>query len=62
MANKEAKREEVICSCPYCDAHVAEEIPPFCSVCGVTLRRCSTCLVVVDKEATVCPGCGQALD
>jgi hypothetical protein len=54
---KSAKRE-----CPYCEGEILDAGNPFCKPCGVTLRYCSKCEVVVKREADVCPQCGGGLE
>ncbi|MBI2909779.1 MAG: zinc ribbon domain-containing protein [Chloroflexi bacterium] len=50
------------CLCPFCEEALVEAEPLFCQPCGLALRRCSKCLTVVAKEATVCPQCGTAIE
>jgi len=47
--------------CPYCDEEVALNPAPYCKPCQVELRFCSTCNIVVEREAKVCPKCGGEL-
>jgi RNA polymerase subunit RPABC4/transcription elongation factor Spt4 len=49
------------CHCPYCGEESVAEAPPYCQPCGVTLRYCTVCETVVDRQATVCPDCGGEL-
>ncbi|GEM_PF-6665658 len=49
------------CCCPYCETEVeVKEMSPLCKPCGVTLKRCPSCLVVLEPEAAVCPRCGKS--
>jgi len=50
------------CFCPYCEEGIVLEISPFCQSCQIVLRYCSRCRIVVEREATVCPQCGQPLE
>lgn len=50
------------CLCPYCEHEVAISANPFCQPCGITLRYCTKCKIVVGREATVCPECGGQLE
>lgn len=50
------------CLCPFCDEELESEAVNICQACRVEIRRCAKCLVVVDKEAKVCPNCSQLLD
>jgi rRNA maturation endonuclease Nob1 len=49
-------------ACPYCDAEVQNANYPFCKPCGVSLKYCSRCEIVVKREAEVCPECGGVLE
>ena len=49
------------CFCPYCEEEIALETFHFCQPCQVTLRYCLKCNIVVERDAEVCPECGQAL-
>jgi RNA polymerase subunit RPABC4/transcription elongation factor Spt4 len=48
--------------CPYCEGEITVAQFPYCQPCGVTLRYCVKCNIVVAKEATVCPQCGSELE
>ncbi len=50
------------CVCPYCEEELATSPPPYCQPCGVTLRYCIKCQIVVVREAEVCPQCGGKLE
>ena len=47
------------CRCPYCETEVMVVKHPFCNTCGLELRRCVSCLVVLPKDAKTCPECGK---
>ena len=48
--------------CPYCDIEIMAANFPFCQSCGVVFLQCVKCQVtVLDKEAKVCPKCGEEL-
>jgi membrane protease subunit (stomatin/prohibitin family) len=55
-------REESRCSCPYCDEEIAADVSPFCKPCGIVLRYCGNCHMVVAGEVKECPQCGQILE
>ncbi len=58
--NKAKKEERHIC--PYCEGELFVASSPLCSACGVALNYCVKCrMVVLDKEATKCPKCGEPL-
>ncbi len=50
------------CFCPYCEEELVISALPYCQPCGVTLRYCIKCQIVVVREATVCPQCGDELE
>jgi len=59
---KSEKPEKIRCFCPYCEEEIASDPPPFCQPCQVELRYCLKCNVAVEREAKVCPQCGQTLE
>ncbi|MFH1484642.1 MAG: hypothetical protein ABIH46_01090 [Chloroflexota bacterium] len=58
--NRTGKQESTRgkCFCPYCEQELAAAPHPICQPCGITLRYCTKCKIVVGKEAKVCPQCG----
>ena len=59
---KEEKAKEERCICPYCDEELAVADSPLCKACGVVFRHCTKCqITVLDREATICPKCGEPL-
>ncbi len=50
------------CFCPYCEEDLAISPAPYCQPCSVILRYCIRCKIVVVRDATVCPQCGQPLE
>ncbi len=50
------------CVCPFCDVEISSGPTHFCTPCQVELRRCVKCMVVVERDAKVCPKCGQSLE
>jgi hypothetical protein len=56
------KQDRTGCFCPYCEEAIKLEAAPFCQPCQVVLRYCLKCNIAVEKEAAVCPQCGQTLD
>ena len=59
MNRSEVQKEKARRFCPYCDEEVLLDPSPFCQPCQVELRYCLKCNIVVEREATVCPQCGQ---
>lgn len=49
------------CACPYCEEEVEAKENVFCKPCGVTLKYCRKCRIVVGREAERCPECGGEL-
>jgi len=60
--NKGQNAEKEKRTCPYCEGQILEAGYPYCKPCGVTLRFCGRCQIVVEREATVCPRCGGELE
>lgn len=58
MTDKKNKKN---CVCPYCDEEISAMPTHVCKPCQVELHRCVKCMVVVDRDAKVCPKCGQPL-
>ena len=56
--SEEPKEKERKCFCPYCEEELVISGLPYCQPCGVTLRYCIKCQIVVEREAEVCPQCG----
>ncbi len=59
---EESNEKQRKCACPYCEGEVAISAVPVCQPCGVTLRYCVNCHIVVAKEAEVCPQCGGKVE
>jgi predicted amidophosphoribosyltransferase len=60
---KENERpKEMRCLCPYCEEELSLETSPLCKGCQVELRYCLKCNIAVDRNAKVCPQCGQSLE
>ena len=60
--SEEPKEKERRCLCPYCEEEILTAVFPYCQPCGMTLRYCIKCHIVVVREATVCPQCGGELE
>jgi hypothetical protein len=58
--NKKDKKEieKSSCHCPYCDDPICPENGEGSSPCSVSLRFCSKCGAVLEKDAERCPKCG----
>ena len=61
MSEKENENKKG-CACPFCDEEISASPTHFCTPCQVELRRCVKCMVVVERDAKVCPNCGELLD
>jgi len=59
---KKKEKPGTACRCPYCETEVMVVQFPFCQTCGLELHRCVSCLVVLPKNAKICPSCGQAIE
>jgi len=55
-------KTEAACRCPYCETEVMVVHFPFCQTCGLEIRRCTSCLMVLPQDAKTCPRCGQAIE
>jgi hypothetical protein len=61
MKKEKKVKKEKKCLCPYCEEEVIASCP-FCEACGAVLSYCVRCQIMVpDKEATKCPECGAPL-
>ena len=60
--SEEPKEKERRPVCPYCEEEILMAEFPYCQPCGVSLRYCVKCQIVVVREATVCPQCGGELE
>ncbi len=60
--SEEPKEKKSTRTCPYCEGEILESGFPYCKPCGVTLRYCTRCEIMVVREATVCPQCGGELE
>jgi len=50
------------CSCLYCEEEIILSQQPFCKPCSVVITRCLKCgMVISDKKAAKCSGCGEPL-
>jgi predicted RNA-binding Zn-ribbon protein involved in translation (DUF1610 family) len=60
---KKNMKAEKKCACPYCDEEIKNANLPFCQSCGVVIRRCGHCHVIIkDDGIHTCPECGKSLD
>ena len=60
--SEEPKEKPRKCFCPYCEEEMVISALPYCQPCGMTLRYCVSCQIVVAREAEVCPQCGGKLE
>ena len=58
---EETEEKQRKCLCPYCEEELTISAAPYCEPCGVTLRYCARCQIVVAREAETCPQCGGNL-
>ena len=65
MTKKEAKKQEArepgACCCPFCEELIDPKERLMCKLCGVKLKYCKSCNIVVEKAAAKCPRCGGAV-
>ena len=57
----ENKIEKKGCSCPYCDADIAEAAFPYCQACEVEVTQCPQCREAVRSDKQVCSNCGALI-
>jgi hypothetical protein len=58
---KKAEKQEK-CFCPYCEEELIVASFPYCKPCGIVFSRCLKCnITVLDKDAVICPNCGEPL-
>jgi RNA polymerase subunit RPABC4/transcription elongation factor Spt4 len=57
--SEKSKEKERKFICPYCEEEIFMAEFPYCQPCQVRLRYCLKCNIVVEKNAKVCPNCGQ---
>jgi hypothetical protein len=62
MKKEKKTEQQEKCFCPYCEEELIIANFPYCKPCGIVFSRCLKCnITVLDKDAVVCPNCGEPL-